>query len=121
MSPRVFVVQESRYTQGDGSRVSHDYTSLHRYGTVHFLLPQSRKPLEESGRTELDILVEKLSDFRPVEDYIVFSGDPILCAMAAMCLYSATPADVSEVQALKWDRKAGVYEPVPLYVPVEGV
>jgi len=113
---RVFVVQESRYKQKDGTYASHDYSSLYPYGAVHFLLPATKKQMEElEGRDELDLLNEKLSEFNAEVDYLVFSGDPVLCGLAAIVVYSLT--DCPRLQVLKWDRKDGVYKPVEVPLP----
>lgn len=112
---RVFVVQESRYRQKDGTSISHDYTSLYRYGQVSFLLPPTRKQMEEDDGDELDMLKDKLSDFNATVDYIVFSGDPVLNGLAAIVVYSVTDGD--SLNVLKWNRRDSVYEPVVIPLP----
>lgn len=111
---KVFVVQESRYTK-DGATVSHDYSSLFVYGPVEFLLPPTRRQLEELDRDELSILGDKLKDFNGDVDYLVFSGDPVLCALAAITVYAVTEGET--INVLKWDRKNSVYEPVVVELP----
>lgn len=111
----VFVVQESRYVK-DGTTITHDYTSLYPYGKVSFLLPVSRRQKEEAKMSELEMLVQNLADFVPARDYLVFSGDPVLCAQAAVVAYNMTE-DGENIQVLKWDRKAGIFVPVTLYLP----
>ena len=113
---QVYVVQESFYTQRDGTRVSHDYTSLYQYGQVAFLLPPTKKQMEESDQnSELEMLNTKLSQFNAAVDYLVFSGDPVLCGLAAIVVYSMTECD--SLNILKWNRKEGVYEPVTVPLP----
>lgn len=112
----VFVVQESRYVK-DGNTVTHDYSSLYPYGRVTFLLPSSRRQKEESKLSELEMLVQNLEGFVPARDYLVFSGDPVLCAQAAIVAYNLTE-DGENIQVLKWNRKLGLFEPVTLHLPV---
>lgn len=113
---RVFVVQESRFKQKDGTYASHDYSSLYRYGPVEFLLPVTKKQIDElEGVEELDLLNQKLAGFNADVDYLVFSGDPVLCGLAAIVIYSLTDCD--RLQVLKWNRKEGVYEPVNVPLP----
>lgn len=113
---RVFVVQESRYKQRDGTYISHDYSSLYRYGPVEFLLPASKKQMDElEGADELGMLNEKLAAFNADVDYLVFSGDPVLCGLAAIVVYSMTDSDT--LQVLKWNRGENVYEPVNVPLP----
>ena len=113
---RVFVVQESRYKQKDGTYASHDYSSLYRYGPVEFLLPATRKQMDElEGVDELALLNQKLQVFNADVDYLVFSGDPVLCGLAAIVIYSLT--DCERLQVLKWNRKESVYEPVNVPLP----
>lgn len=112
---RVFVVQESRYKQKDGTFASHDYSTLYRYGPVEFLLPPSKKMMDElEGVDELSLLNTKLAGFNAEVDYLVFSGDPVLCGLAAIVVYSMTDCD--RLQVLKWDRANNNYTPknVPL-------
>jgi len=112
---RVFVVQESRYKQKDGTYASHDYSSLYRYGPVQFLLPATKKLMDEQEGDELDLLNAKLAEFNAAVDYLVFSGDPVLCGLAAIVVYSLT--DCPRLQVLKWNRKDSVYEPVEVPLP----
>lgn len=112
---QVFVVQESRFKQRDGTTTSHDYTSLYRYGQVTFLLPPTRKQMEEEDGDELDMLKEKLSAFNAEVDYLVFSGDPVLNGLAAIVVYSMTDGDTLNV--LKWNRRENVYEPTIIPLP----
>lgn len=112
---RVFVVQESRYKRPDGSTVTHDYSTLYPYGPVHFLLPPSRKQLEDENGDELELLKANLAEFNAVADYIVFSGDPVLCALAAIVVYSLTEGET--IQVLKWNRKDATYDPVIITLP----
>jgi hypothetical protein len=113
---RVFVVQESRYKQKDGTYASHDYSSLYRYGPVEFLLPATRKQMDElEGVDELALLNQKLEAFNADVDYLVFSGDPVLCGLAAIVVYSLT--EHPRLQVLKWNRKDGIYEPVEVPLP----
>jgi hypothetical protein len=113
---QVFVVQESRYKQPDGSTVSHDYSALYRYGPVIFLLPPTRKQMDSMGDVdELKLLSEKLASFNADVDYLVFSGDPVLCALAAITVYAMTEGDT--INVLKWNRKEGSYDPVVVTLP----
>lgn len=74
---RVFVVQESRSVGPRGEKVPHDYSSAHEFGAVTFLIPP-RHVAENTGKDELALLSERLSDFSS-DDYIIFSGDASLC------------------------------------------
>lgn len=112
---KVFVVQESRFKK-DGATVSHDYSSLFVYGPVIFLLPPTRRQMEEmENKDELTLLDEKLEGFNAEVDYLVFSGDPVLCALAAITVYAKTEGDT--INVLKWNRKDNVYEPQVVELP----
>lgn len=115
LNPSVFVVQESRYTR-DGQTISHDYSSLYKYGRVTFLLPTSRRLIAEQKVTELELLTKNLSEFNADRDYLVFSGDPVLCAQAAIVAYNLTEPG-QNIQVLKWNKKSSRFDPVMLYVP----
>lgn len=113
----VFVVQETRYMNREGIQVQHNYSDLMRFGPVIFLLPPMRKEIEAMGMTELELLERNLKDYNPKSDYIVFSGDAYLCAMAAMVIYSMTDDSITSINTFKWDRRNLRYVPIVMPIP----
>lgn len=111
---RVFVVQEGRSVLPGGEKVSHNYDTAHEYGALTFLIP-ARRIADAIGKDELTILEERLSDFKP-DDYIIFSGDASICALAGIVAYTMLqPGD--KLRVLKWDREARRYMPSEMRLP----
>lgn len=113
--PRVFVVQESRSLGPGGVKVPHDYSSAHQFGSITFLIPP-RRIVEESGKTETEILCERLGDLQG-DDYLLFSGDTTLCGLAGAVALSMMPEEVQTLNVLKWDRENRKYIPHKIKLP----
>ena len=106
---RVFVVQVPARRSGPRGawEEKYDLTPAEEFGQVVKLLPYGNVPTDpEPTRARLR---EGLRDFDSDLDFVLLLGDPVACAMAVHVL--AFDLNVASFDALKWDRRAGRYEP----------
>lgn len=95
--------------------VHHQFTNLHKWGTVKPLFKTHIYPDTADSIAALQNQVRTaLADFRRDVDFIGLLGDPALIALTMMVLgFSLSTA---KVRVLKWDRHLGAYYPIVLEV-----
>lgn len=91
----VWVVQEGR----------NDYTPAEKYGTVRFITDCDIGPIHNSKWNSLckrDI-ADFASRYIPGKDYVVLTGNPVVCAHVVRSLPRGTN------KFLKWDSRSSMY------------
>lgn len=112
----VYVVQQRFSRQNDGSQRFHNYDSAHKFGTVTYLVPP-KKMVDEHYSGDIDrLLQERLSKFSK-GDYLILSGDPVLCAQAVLWAVSMLDDDDHALKILKWNHEQEDYFPVDITLP----
>ena len=116
MMPKVYVVQQHmKKDRASGGITSHDYSTADKFGDMIFLVP-ARKIVEDDFGGDVErLLMEKLKDFKS-EDFLLPSGDPILCSQATLAAANYLEQD-QKLKMLKWDRNVNGYAPVEITVP----
>ena len=114
--PRVFVVQQHiRRDRENGTLVPHNYSSAESFGSLEYLVPVRQVVEEEWGGDVEKLLLEKLKTFDQA-DYLLPSGDPILCSQAVLA--AVTYLDTGQkLRMLKWDRRANTYQECLINIP----
>lgn len=107
--PTVYVTQEVMTRTPTGELAQRfDLSSAREYGTLHVLIPHGQNL--HSTVPVVRQLNERLRAFTE-DDYLLPLGDPAIMAAAAAIAARNTNG---RLKILKWDRRAGVYLPVPL-------
>lgn len=96
--PRVFLIAQPTI-KGNGAMP--DTSDLGRYGTVHVLVRTGELPFRDPVKV-LDLMEERLADFDPDIDYMVWVGGDTLSAV--MAGYMLRAYDVRRVKWLRWSR-----------------
>ena len=113
---KVYVVQQHmRKDRTSGALSSHDYSSAEKFGQVVFLVPARQIVEAEYGGDVERLLREKLKEMMP-DDYLLPSGDAILCAQAILAAALHAPENGS-LRLLKWDRHQDSYAECKISVP----
>ena len=113
---KVFVVQQHmRKDRVTNALSSHDYSTAEKFGQVIFLVPARQIVEAEYGGDVERLLMDKLKDFT-TGDFLLPSGDAILCAQAVLAAASYL-SDKDKLKMLKWDRHQDSYAPVEIGVP----
>lgn len=108
--PQVYVPQEPRFKQPDGSWKTVDMLQLLDYGSVEVLLEPGEQVTFNSASTVRRIAA-KMIDYRADKDFIVAAGDPVAIAITAGF---AAGAGRGKFTLLKWDRLEHRYFKVPI-------
>ena len=107
--PVVYVPQEPRFKQPDGSWKTVDMVSLLDYGSVEVLLEPGEQVTFNSASTVRRI-ASKMIDYRE-QDFVVAAGDPVAIMIAGAI---AAAANRGQFTVLKWDRLERRYFKVPV-------
>ena len=112
----VWLTQIVRRKINDKWEEIHDTSGAEDYGERRYLLDdpiQAWRPREMA-----EAVKEKLMEFDPVHDYLLFLGSPICCAVAfAMAADKARCEGASEIKMLYWHNRSRKYEPI--IIPLE--
>jgi|SRR5579864_5242641 len=108
--PRVFVPQEPRFRQPDGSWKTVDMLQLLDYGSVEVLLEPGEQVTFNAASTVRRIR-EKMIDYDPEKDLVVAAGDPVAIGI---CCAMAAGAGRGKFRLAKWDRLERRYFLVPV-------
>lgn len=116
MSGNVYVVQQRFARNDDGSRQFHDYGTAFKYGPVIYLVPP-KSTVDEMYDGDLDrLLSERLSNFKE-DDFLILTGDPVVCAQAILHAVAVLEDHVKVLRILKWSHEQGEYNPVEIHIP----
>lgn len=94
--------------------MSFSYETASRYGELRVLIP-SKREADQLGKSELELLETGLADFTD-RDYLILTGDPILCALAFFVAAMRLDED-EDIRVLKFDRTRRRYEPSIIKLP----
>jgi hypothetical protein len=108
--PRVFVPQEPRFKQPDGSWKTVDMLQLLDYGSVEVLLEPGEQVTFNAASTVRRIM-SKMVDYRADKDFVVAAGDPVAIGI---CCAIAAAAGRGKFKIAKWDRLERRYFIVPI-------
>ena len=104
---RVFAVQIPAH-KVDGEWVEKlDLSDARRFGELVRVLPYGNVPSDP--RSTRYAIEDVMYDFSPADDYVLLLGDPV--AIAAVAHFLCRSASGASFRALKWDKRAGRYEP----------
>src|SRR6266550_2638775 len=107
--PIVYIPQEPRFKQPDGSWKTVDMLQLLDFGSVEVLLEPGEQVTFNSASTVRRI-ASKMLNYRP-QDFVVAAGDPV----AIMIVGSYAAACTGGIfNILKWDRMERRYFKVPI-------
>lgn len=113
---RVFVVQQHmRKDRDSGGLKSHDYDTASMFGEVIFLVPMKEIVDRDWGGDVQRLLESKLESFT-ADDYLLPSGDAILCAQAVLAAANMLEAN-DKMRFLKWNRFDNIYQEVLITIP----
>lgn len=114
---KVYIVQQHmRKDRSTGALVSHDYSSASQFGDIQFIVPVASQVLEDWNGDVDKMMNAKLEGFTK-DDYLMPSGDTILCAQAVLIAASYLE-EKSDMRMLKWDRNANSYKEVIVKLPM---
>lgn len=114
--PNVYVVQQRFARQPDGGQRYHNYDSAFAYGVVTYLVPP-KNVVNDLYDGDVDRLFkERLSSFSS-EDFLILTGDAVLCAQAVLHAISRLSDDVDHLNILKWNHEGNSYHPVEIRIP----
>ena len=116
MPNNVYVVQQRFSRQGDGSQKFHNYDAAFKYGVISYLIP-SKSIVDDLYNGDIDkLLEERLSQFSE-DDYLILTGDPVMCAQVVLAAVFRLPENVTTLKILKWNFEQGEYYPVEIKIP----
>ena len=100
---RVFVTQEQ-------SKLN--YLPAEKYGEIEFITRDEFSPVAKSiGNVDLvESIWSKLEEFNPEEDYVVFSGSPVVAA----AVFAAIGRDNDRFTVLRWSNRDNMYTPITI-------
>jgi len=107
--PQVYVPQEPRFRQPDGSWKTVDMLQLLDFGSVEVLLEPGEQVTFNSAATVRRIAA-KMLNYRE-QDFVVAAGDPVAIMIAGAF---AAAANRGRFTILKWDRQERRYFKVPV-------
>ena len=114
---KVYVVQQHmNRDRSTGGLIPHDYSSAEKFGNIVYLVPSRQIVEDDFGGDVERLLKEKLENSSP-DDFLLPSGDPILCAQAVLAFANSLDASDKRLKMLKWDRHQGSYVPVEITIP----
>ena len=94
----------------------HDTSGAEVYGERRYLLDDPLQPWRP--REMAEIIRDKIEEYDPVHDYLLFLGSPICCAVAfAMAVDKARYDEASHIKMLYWHNRSRKYEPI--IIPLE--
>ena len=112
----VWLTQIVRRKVNDQWQEIHDTSGAEVYGERRYLLDDPIQPWRP--REMAEAIKEKICDFDPVHDYLLFLGSPICCAVAfAMAADKARCDDATSIKMLYWHNRSRKYEPI--IIPLE--
>lgn len=107
--PRVFVTQEQ-------SKLN--YLPAEKFGEIEFVTRDEFSPVAKSlGNTAIvEQIKSKLSKYNPEEDYIVFSGSPVVAA----AVFAAIGQMAGRFTVLRWSNRDNFYTPITVDLTLKG-
>ena len=93
----------------------HSYDSALVFGPIFILIPTWNIVEQDWGGNVEKLLETRLADFTK-DDFILPSGDAILCAQAVLAAANRLSPD-DKLKMLKWDRRANTYSEVEIALP----
>lgn len=107
-------MQESRTVLPDLTKKSFSYETATRFGELSVLIP-SKREADQLGKSELELLEAGLAEFTD-KDYLILTGDPILCSLAFFVAAMKLDED-QDIKVLKFNRGRHRYEPSIINLP----
>ena len=95
----VYIVQEMR---------GRDISGAFEYGDVKTVVPAGSQVTSSIGPI-CKIVEKELGDFKPMSDYLLLSGDPVVIGVACAFVSDVTSGFF---RVLKWDRLEEHYHPI---------
>ena len=95
----VYIVQEMR---------GRDISGAFEYGDVKTVVPAGSQVTSSIGPI-CKIVEKELGDFKPMSDYLLLSGDPVVIGVACAFVSDVTSGFF---RVLKWDRLEEHYQPI---------
>ena len=95
----VYIVQEMR---------GRDISGAFEYGDVKTVVPAGSQVTSSIGPI-CKIVEKELGDFKPMSDYLLLSGDPVVIGVACAFVSDVTSGFF---RVLKWDRLEEHYRPI---------
>lgn len=113
---KVFITQQGRQRQPNGTVVLHDYSPAKEYGELRLIVAPG--PFDSKGvwEDQTHLIEDRLRDFQP-EDYLILTGDPLIAALSFAAAIANLPPEVTTINTLKWDRDQGRYVPQSNRIP----
>ena len=102
MAPRVFITQPAIHKDAQGTSFAADYAPAECYGELVYVV--NSRPMIMDGQ-ELARIEHNLRDFSR-DDYLLLSGDPLVCAL---CAIAAARMTYGFVRMLRYDKRTGRY------------
>jgi hypothetical protein len=115
--PNIYVVQQRFSRQGDGTQKFHNYDAAGVYGVISYLIP-SKSIVDDVYDGDINkLLEERLAHFCD-DDYLILTGDAVLCAQVVLAAVSRLPESVTHLKILKWNFDDRAYFPVEITIPI---
>lgn len=112
----VYVVQQRYSRQPDGSQRFHNYDTAFKFGVVTYLVP-AKAIVDDLYGGDVDALFrDRLQNFT-ANDYLILTGDPVLCAQAVLTAVGILGDEVTTLKILKWNHEDNDYIPVEITIP----
>lgn len=106
---RVFVTQEQ-------SKLN--YLPAEKFGEIEFVTREEFSPVAKSlGNVALvEQIHSKIANFDPEEDYVVFSGSPVVAA----AVFAAIGRVADKFTVLRWSNRDNFYTPITVDLGLRG-
>jgi uroporphyrinogen-III decarboxylase len=100
MTGKVFVTQEQQKL---------NYLPAERYGDVEFITRDEFSPIASSlgNQVIVNAIKNKLAQFNPETDFIVFSGSPVVAA----AVFAHLGSRFTRFTVLRWSNRDNIYTP----------
>jgi len=98
----VWVVQETP---------NNDYSPAEKYGELVFITSYEFRPImgSPSSNSLLELIEQAAKKFRPAQDWLILTGNPIIMAYTFHLIFSKSTCGI---RLLQWSRKRMEYHPV---------